>query len=60
MGVIWENITPHELGAVLSKNMNNLDARGLSNVLWSLGNLYVHFDQLSVLLKVRDILHCYF
>lgn len=53
MGVIWENITPHELGVVLSKNMNNLDARGLSNVLWSLGNLYVHFDQLSVLLKVR-------
>jgi hypothetical protein len=55
MGVQWENITPHELSTVLTKNMDNLDARGFSNVIWSLGNLYVHFDQLSILLKVRDI-----
>ena len=54
MGVQWENITPHELSVVLTKNMDNLDARGFSNVIWSLGNLYVNFDQLSILLKVSN------
>jgi hypothetical protein len=53
MGVQWDNITPDELAVVLTENVSNLDARGLSNVLWSLGHLYVQFDDLSVLLKVR-------
>ena len=53
MGVQWENISPDELAVVLTENVSNLDARGLSNVLWSLGHLYVQFDDLSVLLKVR-------
>ena len=39
---------------VHTENVSNLDARGLSNVLWSLGHLYVQFDDLSVLLKVRE------
>ena len=52
MGVQWENITPDELALVLTENVSNLDARGLSNVLWSLGHLYVQFDDLSVSLKV--------
>ena len=54
MGVQWDNITPDELAVVLTENVSNLDARGLSNVLWSLGHLYVQFDDLSVLLKVRE------
>ena len=53
MGVQWDNITPDDLAVVLTENVSNLDARGLSNVLWSLGHLYVQFDDLSVLLKVR-------
>ena len=52
MGVQWDNIQPDELAIVLTDNVSNLDARGLSNVLWSLGHLYVQFDDLSVLLKV--------
>ena len=52
MGVEWQNILPDELSGVLSLNMDNLDARGLSNVLWSLGSLYAEFDELSSILKV--------
>ena len=52
MGLVWENIQPNEMNFILENNMINLDARGFSNVIWSLGSLYVQFDDLSVLLKV--------
>ena len=57
MGVQWDNIQPDELAIVLTDNVSNLDARGLSNVLWSLGHLYVQFDDLSVLLKVSALFY---
>ena len=53
MGLVWENIQPNEMNFILENNMINLDARGFSNVIWSLGSLYVQFDDLSVLLKVK-------
>ena len=53
MGVEWENISPNDMSLILESNMNNLDGRGLSNVIWSLGSLYVRFDELSVILKVN-------
>ena len=52
MGVEWENISPNDMTLILESNMNNLDGRGLSNVIWSLGSLYVRFDELSLILKV--------
>ena len=58
MGVKWEKISPSEMTLILESNMNNLDGRGLSNVIWSLGSLAVRFDGLSLILKVSVLQDC--